>query len=72
MAELADAQDLESCGRPCGFNSRYLHQNRQISLGICRFYFALFSKISNNVKKVLRVNVGLSCFLKAYTIELYE
>lgn len=27
MAELADAQDLESCGQPCRFNSCYLHQH---------------------------------------------
>ena len=26
MAELADAQDLESCGRPCRFDSCYPHQ----------------------------------------------
>ena len=28
MAELADAQDLESCGYPCRFNSCYPHQNK--------------------------------------------
>ena len=27
MAELADAQDLESCGQPCRFDSCYPHQN---------------------------------------------
>ncbi len=26
MAELADAQDLESCGQPCRFNPCYPHQ----------------------------------------------
>ena len=26
MAELADAQDLGSCGRPCRFDSCYPHQ----------------------------------------------
>ena len=25
MAKLADAQDLESCGQPCGFKSHYPH-----------------------------------------------
>ena len=29
MAELADAQDLESCGQPCEFKSHYPHQDRQ-------------------------------------------
>ena len=29
MVELADTQDLGSCGRPCRFKSCYPHQNRR-------------------------------------------
>ena len=32
MAELADALDLGSCGQPCGFDSHYPYQNREIRI----------------------------------------
>ena len=48
MAELADAQDLESCGQPCRFNSCYPHQKKcpilsrkQLIFGHFSFYFKL-------------------------------
>ena len=28
VAELADAHDSKSCGKPCGFESHHRHQNK--------------------------------------------
>lgn len=44
MAELADAQDLGSCGKPCRFNPCYPHHNctpvliQCVSRWVCSFF----------------------------------
>ena len=47
MAELADALDLESNGRPCRFKSCYPHQKMQsLFLRGCVFYlFRIYNRI---------------------------
>ena len=38
MAELADAHDSKSCGKPCGFESHFGHQNKNVAIATF-FYF---------------------------------
>ena len=38
MVELADTQDLGSCGRPCRFKSCYPHQKRAVSFETALFW----------------------------------
>ena len=37
MAELADAHDSKSCGKPCGFESHFGHQRSDTSKCIAFF-----------------------------------
>ena len=48
MAELADALDLGSSGRPCRFDSSYPHiVSRFTRLGVSGFYILGFMKVGD-------------------------
>ena len=39
VAELADAHDSKSCGKPCGFESHFGHQNKKVQTKSVLFCF---------------------------------
>ena len=50
MAELADAHDSKSCGKPCGFESHFGHQNKNVAIATF-FYFSLIVGLKKEVAK---------------------
>ena len=48
MAELADAHDSKSCGKPCGFESHFGHQNKNVA-NATFFYFSLIVGLEKEV-----------------------
>ena len=67
MAELADAQDLESCGQPCRFDSCYPHQKRikrtlmksQSSFFLYKRLFRLDAQVKIVKNSMLKAEVNL-------------
>ena len=55
MAELADAHDSKSCGKPCGFESHFGHQNKNVAKATF-FYFNLIMGLE---KEVAEFRAGL-------------
>ena len=53
MAELADAHDSKSCGKPCGFEShhRYHKKTKRIFENEYSFYFLEIFKTKEKIKK---------------------
>ncbi len=63
MAELADAQDLESCGQPCRFDPCYPHQKPD---EIFRRAFDFSVKIRKNYHKSVITVKNLKNLLKTH------
>lgn len=66
MAEMADASDLGSDGRPCGFNSHYPHHKEKshyCGFSFCTIHFLLRFRSDFSSEEIIEE----SCIIKADT-----
>ena len=58
VAELADAHDSKSCGKPCGFESHHRYQREKKKIFISFFIFCIEYNNKIKYKKVNEETVG--------------
>lgn len=52
MAELVDAHDSKSCGKPCGFESHFGHQKKNVAIAAF-FIFIIIVGLEKEHAKLL-------------------